>query len=207
MKDTKPLEDSNSSDETGALTSRRDAIKAVAAAVAAGGLTQLPTPAGAVAKRGSTSLEARVTYLGGPTYLIEIGRFRIISDPGFDPQGTERNEGPGHLLTKVMEPPIPVDQIGPIDLALVSHAQHLDNLDNEGRRLLTKVGMTLTTPESAANSLRGKAVGLPTWKSQEITNWPWRAPQDHIHAGGAYEQSGPAPDRWRGDGFHARVAG
>ena len=30
----------------------------------------------------------RLTYLGGPTYLIEIGRFRIVTDPGFDPQGT-----------------------------------------------------------------------------------------------------------------------
>jgi L-ascorbate metabolism protein UlaG (beta-lactamase superfamily) len=119
----------------------------------------------------SLAMSPRLTYLGGPTYLIEIGQFRIISDPGFDPQGTERNEGPGHLLTKVMAPPIPVNRIGPIDLALVSHAQHLDNLDNEGRRLLGRVGMTLTTPDSAAMDLPGKAVkGLPTWASTELTN-------------------------------------
>ena len=36
----------------------------------------------------------RLTYLGGPTYLIEVGSFRIVTDPGFDPQGTERSEGP-----------------------------------------------------------------------------------------------------------------
>ena len=187
MKDSKPLDHSNSSDQVSVINGRRDAIKAVVgAAVAVGGLTQLPTPVNASSRRGSTSLEMldkmaakptslaaspRITYLGGPTYLIEIGRFRIISDPGFDPQGTERNEGPGHLLTNVMEPPIPVDEIGPIDLALVSHAQHLDNLDNEGRRLLAKVGMTLTTPESATKHLTGiTVVGLPTWKSKEITN-------------------------------------
>ena len=183
MKDSKALENSNSS----TLNGRRDAIKAVfGAAVAVGGLTQLPASASASARSGSTTLDAldkmatkptslseppRITYLGGPTYLIEIGRFRIISDPGFDPQGTERNEGPGHLLTKVMEPPIPVDEIGPIDIALVSHAQHLDNLDNEGRRLLKKVGTTFTTPDSAANHLPGTgAVGLAPWKSQEVTN-------------------------------------
>lgn len=119
----------------------------------------------------SLAMSPRVTYLGGPTYLLEIGHFRIISDPGFDAQGTERNEGPGHLLTKVMAPPIPVDQIGHIDLALVSHAQHLDNLDNEGRRLLANVGMTLTTPASAAMKLPGKrVVGLPTWESVEVKN-------------------------------------
>ena len=186
MKDSKTLEDSKASGKAGARTNRRDAIKAVLGTAAAVGLTQLPTSAIASSAGGSTKLEKlddmaakpssldmppRLTYLGGPTYLIEIGSFRIISDPGFDPQGTERNEGPGHLLTKVMEPPIPVDEIGPIDVALVSHAQHLDNLDNEGRRLLDKVGMTLTTPESAEQHLPGKkAVGLPTWKSKEVTN-------------------------------------
>lgn len=117
------------------------------------------------------AMAPRLTYLGGPTYMIEIGHFRIISDPSFDPQGTERNEGPGHLLTKIMEPPIPVEQIGRIDLVLLSHAQHLDNLDNEGRRLLAKVGTTLTTPASAAMDLPGKDVrGLATWESAEVTN-------------------------------------
>ncbi len=113
----------------------------------------------------------RVTYLGGPTYLIEIGRFRIVTDPGFDPQGTERSEGPGHVLTKVMAPPIPVDKIGQVDLVLLSHAQHLDNLDNAGRSLLAKVGTTITTPASAAMKLPGKRVkGLATWQSTEVAN-------------------------------------
>lgn len=123
------------------------------------------------AKPRNLASPVRVTYLGGPTYLLEVGRFRIISDPGFDPQGTERNEGPGHLLTKVMAPPIPADSIGRIDIALVSHAQHLDNLDNEGRRLLRKVGVTLTTPASAAMNLPGKDVrGLAPWESTVISN-------------------------------------
>lgn len=117
------------------------------------------------------TMAPRVTYLGGPTYLIEIGRFRIVTDPGFDPQGTWRSEGPGHVLTKVMAPPIPVDKIGPVDVVLLSHAQHLDNLDNEGRRLLAKVGTTLTTPASADTKLPGKNVkGLSTWQSTEVTN-------------------------------------
>lgn len=173
-------------DEAGRPT-RRAAIAALVGATAAAGLTQLSTASAAAAptsgadhlkmldkmavKPTSLAMAPRLTYLGGPTYLIEIGNFRIISDPGFDPQGSERNEGPGHLLTKVMAPPIPVDHIGPIDLALVSHAQHLDNLDHEGRRLLGKVGLTLTTPASAAMKLPGKkVVGLPTWESTEISN-------------------------------------
>lgn len=119
----------------------------------------------------SLAMAPRVTYLGGPTYLIEIGHFRIVTDPGFDPQGTERSEGPGHVLTKVMAPPIPVDAIGPVDIVLLSHAQHLDNLDNEGRRLLARVGTTITTPASAAMGLPGAHVqGLATWQHTEVTN-------------------------------------
>lgn len=117
------------------------------------------------------AMPLRLTYLGGPTYLIEIGQFRIVTDPGFDPQGTERSEGPGHILTKTMAPPIPADKIGPVDLVLLSHAQHLDNLDNEGRRLLAKVGTTITTPASAAMGLPGPNVlGLATWQSIDLTN-------------------------------------
>lgn len=131
-------------------------------------LTALDTMA---TKPTSLTMAPRVTYLGGPTYLIEIGRFRIVTDPGFDPQGTWRSEGPGHVLTKVMSPPIPVEKIGPVDLVLLSHAQHLDNLDNEGRRLLANVGTTITTPASAAMQLPGKNVkGLATWQSTQVTN-------------------------------------
>ena len=123
------------------------------------------------AKPTDITMPLRLTYLGGPTYLIEIGSFRLVTDPGFDPQGTERSEGPGHILTKTMAPPIPVDKLGPIDAVLLSHAQHLDNLDNEGRRLLAKVGATITTPASAASGLPGNNVqGLATWQSTELTS-------------------------------------
>lgn len=167
---------------------RRGAIGAIVGAVAAvgaaGSLSASHRPEAAVSgtpeldaldrltvKPTNISMQPRVTYLGGPTFLIEIGRFRLITDPGFDPQGTERNEGPGHLLTKVMAPPIPVDRLGPIDAVLLSHAQHLDNLDNEGRRLLARVATTITTPASAEMKLPGKKVqGLATWASTEITN-------------------------------------
>lgn len=118
-------------------------------------------------RRDAPMSDVKLTYLGGPTYLIEIGGIRIVTDPGFDPQGTERVEGPGHVLTKVMAPPIPVNEFGPIDLVLLSHAQHLDNLDNEGKRLLGRAALTITTPDSAKMGLPGKQIGLPTWESYD----------------------------------------
>ena len=134
------------------------------AAAQAGGNMPPPAP------NASGGMGVRLTYLGGPTYLVEIGNFRIITDPGFDPQGTERNEGPGHLLTKIMAPPIAADDIGELDLVLLSHAQHIDNLDNEGRRLLGTAKLALTTPESVALGLPGNPKGLKTWESIEVSN-------------------------------------
>lgn len=114
-------------------------------------------------------MQTKVTYLGGPTYLIEIGAFRFLTDPGFDPEGTEKDEGPGHLLRKVMAPPIPADEIGKIDAILLSHQQHYDNLDKTGRTLLPKAGRVLTTPDSATQ-LNGNTQGLETWQTVELIN-------------------------------------
>ncbi len=111
----------------------------------------------------------RLTYLGGATYLIEIGEFRFLTDPGFDPDGTEKSEGPGHDLRKNMSPPVPIESIGEIDAVLLSHQQHFDNLDVTGRAFLPKAGRVLTTPQSA-EVLGGNAEGLATWESVEITN-------------------------------------
>ncbi len=108
MKDSTSPRDPTSSDKTAGLINRRNAILTIAgAATAVGGLTLLSSPSANAAGRSDTAsldlldkmatkptsmaMQPRITYLGGPTYLIEIGQFRIISDPGFDPQGTQRN--------------------------------------------------------------------------------------------------------------------
>ncbi len=114
-------------------------------------------------------MKTRFTYLVGATYLIEVGSFRFLSDPGFDPEGTEKSEGPGHELKKVMAPPLPVEQVGRIDAVFVSHAHHFDNLDNTGKAWLPKWGRVVTHP-GAAKLLGGNAEGLATWESTELTN-------------------------------------
>ena len=114
-------------------------------------------------------MDTKLTYLGGSTYLIEVGSFRFLTDPGFDPKGTEKSEGPGHDLKKIMEPPVPAEELGRIDAVFVSHAQHYDNLDNTGRAMLPRWGRVLTTPDSAA-TLGGNAEALRTWETVDLTN-------------------------------------
>ena len=114
-------------------------------------------------------MKTKLTYLGGATYQLEIGNFRLLTDLGFDPKGTERSEGPGHDLKKIMSPPVPADQIGRIDAVLLSHQQHYDNLDKIGRTLLPKAGRVLTTKESA-KVLGDNAEGMAPWDTTELKN-------------------------------------
>ena len=114
-------------------------------------------------------MQTKITYLGGATFLLEIGSFRLITDPGFDPEGTEKSEGPGHDLKKTMSPPIPVEEIGRIDAVLLSHAHHYDNLDNAAKAMLPNWGRVFTTPDGA-EVLGGGAEALATWESAELSN-------------------------------------
>ena len=114
-------------------------------------------------------MHTKLTYLGGATYLFEIGSFRILTDPGFDAEGTEKSEGPGHDLKKSMSPPIPADEIGRIDAVLLSHAHHYDNLDNTAKAMLPGWGRVLTNPDGL-KALGGNTEAFESWESTELTN-------------------------------------
>lgn len=107
-----------------------------------------------------------VTYLGGPTVILEIGKLRIMTDPTLDPAGTSYmiNNNPAYSKT---EGPAITD-VGKIDLVLLSHDQHGDNLDYAGRELLKTVPQTFTTI-IGAERLQGNARGLEPWESVTVT--------------------------------------
>jgi L-ascorbate metabolism protein UlaG (beta-lactamase superfamily) len=77
-----------------------------------------------------------VTYVGGPTALLELNRVRLLTDPGFDPAGTEFRSGI-LILTRTMGPAVPISQLLPIDAVLLSHVHHFDHLDESGRAFLS----------------------------------------------------------------------
>jgi L-ascorbate metabolism protein UlaG (beta-lactamase superfamily) len=106
-----------------------------------------------------------MTYIGGPTLLIEFGGLRLLTDPTFDPPG----EYPGGPITliKTGGPAIDASAVGPIDAVLLSHDHHVDNLDHAGRKLLSTAKTVITTP-AGAERLGGNAVGLAPWQSLEL---------------------------------------
>ena len=107
-----------------------------------------------------------ITYIGGPTALISFHGLRLLTDPTFDSRGEEYVYGPV-TLRKLASPALPTDQLGPIDLVLLSHDQHFDNLDRSGRAMLPRAGKILTTVEGAAR-LGGNTVGLVPWQTIEL---------------------------------------
>jgi hypothetical protein len=66
------------------------------------------------------------------------------------------------FYTKLLGPAIP--DAGHVDVVLLSHDQHHDNLDEKGRELLKTVNMTLTT-QVGAKRLKGTSKGLAPWES------------------------------------------
>jgi L-ascorbate metabolism protein UlaG (beta-lactamase superfamily) len=108
----------------------------------------------------------RITYIGGPTCLLEFGGVRLLTDPTFDPAGREYTTGPV-TLRKLAGPAINAQDLGPFDYVLLSHDHHSDNLDHAGRTLLAKAHRVLTTCEGARR-LGGNSLGLNNWQSTDL---------------------------------------
>jgi L-ascorbate metabolism protein UlaG (beta-lactamase superfamily) len=109
----------------------------------------------------------RVTHVGGPTTLIEVGGWRILTDPTFDPPGRRYAFGWGTSSRKLAGPALAADAVGPIDAVLLTHDHHGDNLDDAGRAMLPSAGTVLTTVSGAAR-LGDNARGLAPWSSARL---------------------------------------
>ena len=108
--------------------------------------------------------EVRVTHIGGPTVLIEVDGWRLLTDPTFDPAGGSYRFGWGTGSKKLTGPAIAASDLGRIDAVLLSHDHHDDNLDRAGRELLPSAGTVVTTVPGAER-LGGNSRGLAAWDS------------------------------------------
>jgi L-ascorbate metabolism protein UlaG (beta-lactamase superfamily) len=109
----------------------------------------------------------RLTHIGGPTVLIEMGGWRLLTDPTFDPPGRRYAFGWGTASRKLVGPAVPAAELGPIDAVLLSHDHHGDNLDPAGRALLRSANSVITTV-SGAKRLGGTARGLHPWGTTSL---------------------------------------
>ena len=109
-----------------------------------------------------TSITA--TFVGGPTLHLAYAGLSFLTDPTFDPPG--EYPGTGATLRKLTGPALPLADLGRVDVVLLSHDQHADNLDHAGRELLATVPTVLSTPD-AAGRIDGVR-GLDPWEQVVI---------------------------------------
>lgn len=125
-----------------------------------------------------------LTHVGGPTVLVELDGWHLLTDPTFDPAGGHYAFGWGTSSDKLSGPALQVTDLPAVDAVLLTHEHHGDNLDAAGRRLLPSVPTVLTTVVGGRRlglpQVRGlapggttvlKAAGLPTL---EVTATPAR---------------------------------
>ena len=108
----------------------------------------------------------RLTYIGGPTALLEYGGLRFLTDPTFDPAATDYPT-PVYTLHKTQAPALAAEQLGKVDAILLSHDHHFDNLDHAGRETLAAARVVFTTRDGAER-LGGNAEGLAAWDKRAL---------------------------------------
>jgi L-ascorbate metabolism protein UlaG (beta-lactamase superfamily) len=132
--------------------------------------------------------DCSIAVLGGPTTVIDIAGRRIVMDPTFDPPG------PHDYLTKLTGPAVSADDLGQIDVVLISHDEHPDNLDDAGRQLAQAAPLIVSHP-GAAGRFGPPAVGLQPWQSFYLPGGPGRiaaqaVPAVHGPADGMRDMAG-----------------
>lgn len=105
--------------------------------------------------------DGEVLVVGGPTLVMDLGGLRIVSDPTFD------DPGPHGYLTKTSGPVVTEGQLADVDMVLVSHDDHADNLDDRGRAFAMAAPLLLTTT-GGAERLGSPAQGLAAWETRRF---------------------------------------
>jgi L-ascorbate metabolism protein UlaG (beta-lactamase superfamily) len=102
--------------------------------------------------------------VGGPTLRFDYAGRTWLTDPTFDePRDYHLGE---RVLHKLTGPAVAPDDLGPVDVVLLSHDQHKDNLDDAGREWLTSVATVLSTPEAASRMAAVR--GLAPWETTTV---------------------------------------
>jgi L-ascorbate metabolism protein UlaG (beta-lactamase superfamily) len=110
-----------------------------------------------------------ITLIGGPTVLLEWAGLRIVTDPTFDPPQSYPDSG-RTTLVKTAGPAIQRERLGPVDLVLLSHHEHKDNLDYEGLELIATGVPTLSTRKAGMDLFGGSVIGLDSWESYQLAS-------------------------------------
>lgn len=104
-----------------------------------------------------------VTQIDTACCLIEIGDIKILTDPVLDKAGKLYHHGYGAFSRKTGNPNFDSITLEGVNLILLSHPQHKDNFDKQGREFAKSVPLILSTQKIQKSYTNGK--GLKPWES------------------------------------------
>ena len=109
-----------------------------------------------------------ITHIDTACILLEINGYRILTDPTLDNAGGLYHHGYGSFSRKTDNPAVPISDLTEIDLILLSHHQHKDNFDVNGKAFARTVGTVIST-KAAREAISG-VIGLDDWESHTLSN-------------------------------------
>ena len=111
-------------------------------------------------------MKISITHIDTACILLDINGYRILTDPTLDNAGKLYYHGSGTFSRKTENPAITIDELNHVDLVLLSHHQHKDNFDINGKKFALTVPLILST-KPAAKEIKG-ITGLANWETYKI---------------------------------------
>src|SRR2546428_3846459 len=118
-------------------------------------------------------MKVTITHIDTACVLLNINGYKILTDPtlnkkdGFLPQYVS---SPLAFSKKYTSPALSVAEIGKVDLVLLSHDHHNDNLDKKGKEFIKNVPLVLSTPDAVKRLKNSNVVGLESWQEYFIAD-------------------------------------
>jgi len=111
-------------------------------------------------------MEINITHIDTACILLEVNGYKILTDPTLDRAGRTYHHGYGGFSTKTDNPAFSPEELNNVDLILLSHHQHKDNLDMAGMRLAKQAPHIIST--KASRRVLPHAIGLDNWESVQV---------------------------------------
>lgn len=116
-------------------------------------------------------MNVTITHIDTACVIIDINGFKILTDPtlnkrdGLLPQYVS---SPLAFSKKYVDPALSTDEIGKVDLVLLSHDHHSDNLDKKGKAFIKTVKTVLSTKDAVKRLKNDNTIGLDNWDEYTI---------------------------------------
>ncbi|MCF6360598.1 MAG: MBL fold metallo-hydrolase [Cyclobacteriaceae bacterium] len=111
-------------------------------------------------------MQISITHIDTACIVLDINGYRIMTDPVLGKAGKLYHFGFGAFSRKTGNPALSKEEIGKIDLILLSHHQHKDNFDRAGKNFSKSVDRVITTKPAAKTLKNG--LGLDNWESISV---------------------------------------